>query len=166
MPGHIHFRVGNYDQAHEQFALADDADRRYMQTYGVDTVFTWNYLHNISFLIANLAEAGRFDEATAYADSFATMAAESEYKDYVGFTMIAGRAELEPFLLQLRSGDFEKAAAALRQTPAVDGVDEHSLLLRRQAYQAYAEGMAAVSRGDTDAGAASERRDSPMLFRI
>jgi tetratricopeptide (TPR) repeat protein len=165
MPGHIHFRVGNYDQAHEQFALADDADRRYMQTYGVDTVFTWNYLHNISFLIANLAEAGRFDEATAYADSFATMAAESEYKDYVGFTMIAGRAELEPFLLQLRSGDFEKAAAALRQTPAVDGVDEHSLQLRRQAYQAYAEGMAAVSRGDTDAGAASADQLDALLMR-
>lgn len=164
MPGHIHFRMGNYDAAHEQFALADDADARYMHKYGIDPIFTWNYLHNISFLVANLAEAGRFDEAREYARSFRGMANDSEYKNYEGYSMVSGRAELEPFLLELRSGNFALAAETLRSAPAQAGSDPDQVL-RRAAYQAYADGMAAIQAGDPEvAGQAGDRLDA-LLWR-
>ena len=164
MPGHIHFRMGNYDAAHEQFALADDADERYMQKYGIDPVFTWNYLHNISFLIANLAEAGRFAEARGYAQAFNGMAAHSEYKDYEGYAMVSGRAELEPFLVELRSGNFAAAAEALRGAPVHAGADSDAAL-RRAAYQAYADGMASVQAGDAEQARRAADRLDALLWR-
>lgn len=164
MPGHIHFRMGNYDAAHTQFALADDADARYMRKYGVDPVFTWNYLHNISFLIANLAEAGRFAEAREYAQAFSGMAEESEYKDYEGYSMVSERAELEPFLLELRSGNFAAAAEALRAAPAYPDADSAGAA-RRAAYQAYVDGMAAIQAGDLDAAEQAADRLDALLWR-
>ena len=79
--------------------------------------------------------------------------------------MIASRAELEPFLLHLRSGDFEKAAAELRETPAVDGVNIEGLRIGREAYQAYADGMASVSRGEIGAASAKADRLDALLRR-
>ena len=165
MPGHIHFRMGNYDAAHEQFEFADQADARYMRKYGVDPVFTWNYLHNISFLIANLAEAGRFDEAREYAHAFASTAEESDFKNYVGYSMVSGRASLEPFLLTLRSGDFVEAAAVLRASPEFRGENAEEFAVRRAAYQAYADGMAALQQDEIEPAQAMSDRLDALLWR-
>lgn len=165
MPGHIHFVMGNYDAAHEQFRQAELADSRYMDTYGIEPIFTWNYLHNISFLIANLAEAGRFSEAQDYAQRLAVLAAESKYDDYPGFAMLASRAVLEPVKLALRFGEFESAAQLLRAAPDYGGDDSENFAVFRAAYQAYIDGMAAVqaSQGEA-AGEASHRLDA-ILWR-
>jgi tetratricopeptide (TPR) repeat protein len=165
MPGHIHFRMGNYDAAHEQFILADEADARYIREYGVDPIFTWNYLHNISFLNANLAEAGRFAEASEHASAFASTAEASEYKNYVGYSMVSGRATLEPFKVVLRSGDFARAAAVLRESPEYRGENVEEFAMRRSAYQAYADGMAALQQDDIESAEAMSDRLDGLLWR-
>ena len=165
MPGHIHFRMGNYDAAHDQFELADQADARYMRKYGVDAVFTWNYLHNISFLIANLAEAGRFAEASVHADAFASAAEKSDFKNYAGYSMVSRRASLEPFLLTLRSGDFVEAAAVLRESPAFRGENAVEFAMRRASYQAYADGMAALQEDDIESAEAMSDHLDALLWR-
>lgn len=35
LPGHIHYLMGNYAQAHKQFSKAKQADTRYMASYGI-----------------------------------------------------------------------------------------------------------------------------------
>jgi tetratricopeptide (TPR) repeat protein len=165
MPGHIHFIMGNYDAAHEQFQRSEQADARYLAKYGIAPIFTWNYLHNVSFLIANLAEAGRYSEAQEYASKFAIMADESDFKDYSGYTMLSGRAVLEPVKVALRFGDFEAAATALREGPEYRGDDAESFAVSRAAYQAYIDGMAAAQSGRAEvAGSALNRLDA-ILWR-
>lgn len=165
MPGHIHYRMGNYDAAHEQFSLADAADARYIRATGIDPVFVWNYLHNISFLIANLAEAGRFTEAMEYATAFEAMAEASAFKEYEGYSMLSGRAAMEPFKVLLRSGDFAAAADALRAAPRAIGNGADDFDGQRAAYQAYADGMAAIQAGDSAAAEQASRGLDSMLWR-
>src|SRR3984957_1627917 len=64
MPGHIFYRTGDYAQAKEAFAASMKADEQYMQTQHVHVDDDWNYVHNLMYSIANLLEAGEFNQAT------------------------------------------------------------------------------------------------------
>ena len=116
-------------------------------------------------MIANLAEAGRFAEAREHAHAFASTANESDFKDYAGYSMVSRRASLEPFLLTLRSGNFVKAAAALRESPEFSGEDAEEFAARRAAYQAYADGMAALQQDDIETADAMSDRLDALLWR-
>lgn len=64
MAGHIYNRLGLFEKAHKAFSGAraiEIADAKTLNTtpYNVN----WNYGHNLSFLIMNLAEWGKKDEA-------------------------------------------------------------------------------------------------------
>jgi tetratricopeptide (TPR) repeat protein len=63
MPGHIYFRLGEYDRARQSFVDSMNVDEDYMRREKVGTIDDWNYAHNLSYLIANDAESGRFKEA-------------------------------------------------------------------------------------------------------
>jgi len=65
MPGHIFYRMGDYARAKESFAASMKVDEQYMQTQHVQVDDDWNYVHNLMYAIANLLEAGEFNEAEA-----------------------------------------------------------------------------------------------------
>ncbi len=63
MPGHIYYRVGDYERARESFLAAMKVEEDYMQREHVSVIDNWNYPHNISYLIAADVETGRYQEA-------------------------------------------------------------------------------------------------------
>src|SRR5258708_974356 len=63
MPGHIYYRLGDYDRARQSFLDSMRVDSDYMQREKVAALDDWNYAHNLSYLIASDAESGRFKEA-------------------------------------------------------------------------------------------------------
>jgi hypothetical protein len=62
MPGHIFFRVGDYERARLTFLAALRVDREYMDRQHVSERDDWNYMHNLAYLIADCAEEGRYRE--------------------------------------------------------------------------------------------------------
>ncbi len=67
MPGHIYYKLGDQEKARDSFLASMQVDEAYMQREKVKPIDDWNYAHNLSYLIASDAEAGRFAEATAMA---------------------------------------------------------------------------------------------------
>ncbi len=74
MPGHIFFRVGDYERAREIFLAAKRVDADYMARQHIAVRDDWNYVHNISYLIADCAEEGRYQEAREEAHTLAGVA--------------------------------------------------------------------------------------------
>ena len=69
MPGHIFYRVGDYERAREVFLQAARVDQEYMDRQHVSLSDDWNFSHNLSYLIADCAEAGRYREALQHASA-------------------------------------------------------------------------------------------------
>jgi tetratricopeptide (TPR) repeat protein len=63
MPGHIYYRLGEWDRARESFLASKKVDEEYMQREGVTTLDDWNYPHNLSYLISSDTESGHYREA-------------------------------------------------------------------------------------------------------
>ena len=74
MPGHIYYRVGDYERARDAFLRSMQVDRDYMAKRHVAPRDDWNYAHNIAYLIANSAEEGRYAEARQYARTLGGLA--------------------------------------------------------------------------------------------
>jgi len=87
MPGHIFYRLGLYQDADDAFSGGRRAEEAYFArakkagTRNLTT--TWNYGHNLAFLVLNLAETGRLRDAAE-----ATRAGAGAY----GYTMTDWRA--------------------------------------------------------------------------
>jgi tetratricopeptide (TPR) repeat protein len=64
MPGHIFYRIGDYQRAQQAFAASTEADEHYMQGQHVQVDDDWNYVHNLMYAVANLMEAGKLAAAT------------------------------------------------------------------------------------------------------
>jgi tetratricopeptide (TPR) repeat protein len=67
MPGHIYYKLGDQGRARQAFLDSMKVDEEYMQREHVGTLDDWNYAHNLSYLIASDAEAGRYREALDFA---------------------------------------------------------------------------------------------------
>lgn len=165
MPGHIHYLMGNYTLAHEQFKKAEEVDARYMDSSGIEPVFTWNYLHNFSFMMSNLAEAGRYQEGSRYAQKLANLTESSSHKHLPHFEMLLGRAIMEQAYMAIRLEQFELAATLLsdKRWDSWDKTD--GLLALQAAYYAYSAGMAAVQKGELESAERFSRELDSILWR-
>jgi len=67
MPGHIFYLMSDHNTAHVHFLEAVAADERAMRVFGVDFQEYWEYIHNVAYMVGNLGEAGRHDEALMWA---------------------------------------------------------------------------------------------------
>lgn len=67
MPGHIYYVLGNYEKAETAFLASRVVDVNYMKEQKIPAIDTWNYIHNLDYLIANCAENGRYTQGLAYA---------------------------------------------------------------------------------------------------
>jgi tetratricopeptide (TPR) repeat protein len=76
MPSHIYMRTGDYPAAAQSNAAAVEVDRTYIQNTGVQGIYPLMYYgHNLHFLSAAHAMAGRFAEAKQAADQLAELEA-------------------------------------------------------------------------------------------
>ncbi|MGZ4099995.1 MAG: hypothetical protein ACXVNM_14000, partial [Bacteroidia bacterium] len=63
MPGHIYYRMGEYDKARIAFFNSKKVDSLYEAESKVEPINNWNNLHNNYFLAFNDIEQGRMKEA-------------------------------------------------------------------------------------------------------
>jgi tetratricopeptide (TPR) repeat protein len=147
MPGHIFYRVGDYETARVSFENSMRVDEGYMKVQGVPVEDDWNYVHNLMYLIADLMEAGRIEEATAMSGKLVAAHGTwgaSLYRQNARDGISRLNAELP---VALRSGDWVGASAMLTASKPEAGMV--NLVKLRAALLDYTEGMAALEAKDT-----------------
>jgi tetratricopeptide (TPR) repeat protein len=142
MPGHIHYLVGDYDRARTSFVAAYAVDSTYMAESGTSADNNWNYVHNLSYLVANSAEEGRYQDALNWAGKLEEVAL-SERRNIIFYQGRMARARLH-----IRFGVWERAAEALGQLAANDTLRSNFAGTYIRGLIAYAEGMHALQHDD------------------
>jgi hypothetical protein len=170
MPGHIFYRTGDYESARISFENSMHVDETYMQTQNVSVDDDWNYVHNLMYLIADLLEAGRLNEATAMSARL-NGARGGRITTLYRQTPRDGMTRLDPLLpVALRSANWTRATGLLEASKPPASLP--NLVAMRAELLDYTRGMAALSANDTasaekfsqslDASVASKPIDPPM----
>ena len=117
-------------------------DQEYMTKEHVPVKDDWNYVHNLSYLIADCAEEGRYAEAREYLKTLAGALPELSAVNAGFFFQVGGTA----LRLATRFGDWEEV---LREGNRVPEPEENASWARGYVYGslAYARGMVAVAAG-------------------
>jgi tetratricopeptide (TPR) repeat protein len=164
MPGHIFYRIGDYERARQIFLAAMRVDQDYMANQHVAVRDDWNYAHNISYLIADCAEEGRYAEALEHARSLAGLANDPDGTESPGFYVLQiGSTEAR---LAIRYGRWGDAI----EHPMSFGVPDSKLDVWARGYRdgivVYARGMqAAEADRPAEAEAQSNALDA-LLWRL
>jgi tetratricopeptide (TPR) repeat protein len=164
MPGHIFYRVGDYERARQIFLEAARVDRDYMDTQHVSIRDNWNYAHNLSYLIADCAEAGRYKEALQHAAELQGLADDPDGSTNPAFYILQiGSSSAR---LALRYGQWDDPI----NHPMNFGVPDAKLGVAARGYRdglvAYARGMkAAESVNLAEADRQSDMLDA-LLWRV
>ena len=167
MPGHIFYRIGDYERARMSFLDSIRVDEAYLRAQKLEPEDDRNYAHNLSYLIANSAEEGRAREAFAYAarlEPLAQAAADAGHPGSVVFYIVqigATRARLA-----IRFGQWQDAI----DHPADFGIPEDRLPAAAKALRdgmvVYAKAMQSLERDDAEAGARESDRLDALLWRF
>jgi tetratricopeptide (TPR) repeat protein len=164
MPGHIFFRMGDYEQARQVFLSSMRVDSDYMARQHVSTRNDWNYAHNISYLIADCAEEGRYQEAREHARTLAGLADDPDRTGAASF-----------YVFQIGSTAARLAVRYARWDDVIEhplsfGVPDDSLSIWARGYRdgllAYARGMKAA---EADQPAVAETQSNvldALLWRL
>lgn len=145
MPGHIYNRVGDYKKANESFVASVKVDSAYMKNNGIQEVDTWNYIHNIHYLLANCAQDGRYKSGLFYAEKLQQMKADKERKKiYEGNFFWQGI--LAPARMELCFGFYDKAAKRMQQIVDIDTLYGERNMAYKDALTYFALGMDAVEK--------------------
>lgn len=147
MPGHIYYLMGNYEKAHSSFRASLRADSTYMATYNVSPANHWNYVHNLSYMVANSAEAGRYRDGLTRAEQLQQVPLDSR-RTIVFYQGRLARARLEMRYGYWRSA--EQSLEALVQNDTLKNTFARSYAL---GLQLYVRGMEAIGHGDSTAAA-------------
>jgi tetratricopeptide (TPR) repeat protein len=164
MPGHIFYRVGDYERARQVFLDAARVDRDYMDKQHVSIREDWNYAHNLSYLIADCAEAGRFQEALQHASELQGTADDPDHSLNPGFYIL--QVGSSAARLAIRFGAWDDA---MKQRMNFGVPDDHlgvSARSYRDGLVAYARAMKAAESGDL---AESDRQSDALdalLWRL
>ena len=159
MPGHIYWRVGDYEKARQSFLDSVDVDEAYMAAQAIKPDEDWNYAHNLAYLVAACAESGRYREGLAWAKKLGDIPTPLQMTSG-GFVVWAGASVAR---VHIRFGDWR----AVPNDPIAFGTDPASASAVAKGYShgldTYAEGMAAIEDGHfTDAAAYAETLDSDL----
>ncbi|MEE8524153.1 MAG: tetratricopeptide repeat protein, partial [Thermoanaerobaculia bacterium] len=148
MPGHVFYKIGDYEGAYRAFHSSLELDREYLREQGIEPVDNWNYVHNLDYLVMNCAEDGRYREGRKWAEVLSEIPVRHERSAAVGLGFVIYGAHTATARLHMRYGRWQAAAESLAASlesssfPSAHGADYSRGLL------AYARGMAAVERGD------------------
>ncbi|MDP9037942.1 MAG: tetratricopeptide repeat protein [Acidobacteriota bacterium] len=164
MPGHIFYRMGDYETGRLSFLASTRADETYMQAQSVSVDNDWNYVHNLMYLIADLLEAGRLEEATSSSAKLTEARGQRRSTLYINNSR-DGIARLDPLLpVALRSADWARASALLEAShPAAE---LPNLITLRDALLDYTRGMAALADSDTASAQARSKAIDDRLAKL
>jgi tetratricopeptide (TPR) repeat protein len=158
MPGHIYYRTGEYEKARAAFLQSREVDLAYMREQKIAPVNTWNYVHNLDYLVGSCAEDGRYREGLQWADELARLPVDPTRSKSLGLGFILYGGQTARARLQMRYGNWDDAARSLEGLVTQAPPAEDSLARDYQSgILAYARGMAALAR--KDAAAARTRTD-------
>jgi tetratricopeptide (TPR) repeat protein len=167
MPGHIFYRMGDYERARKSFLASIQVDEAYMRIQKMEPEDDRNYPHNLSYLIANSAEEGRAREAFEYAsrlEPLAHSAADSTHPGSIVFYVlqIGGTRPR----LAIRFGKWQEAI----DHPVDFGIPEIQLPAAARALRdgmvTYAKAMQSLEREDVDGGARGSDQLDALLLRF
>ncbi len=164
MPGHIFYRLGDYERAREVFLQAARVDQEYMDRQHVSLSDDWNFAHNLSYLIADCAEAGRYREALQHASALEGASDNPDQSSNPGFYIL--QVGSSAARLALRFGLWDDAI----KRPIGFGVPDAQLSVAARGYRdglvAYARAMQAAQAGQLpEAERQSDTLDA-LLWRL
>lgn len=164
MPGHIFYRTGDYARAKESFAASMKADEQYMQAQHVQVDDDWNYVHNMTYAIANLMEAGQLNEATALSGKLPEARGQLENTLYPWSTRNS-ISRLDPHLpVALRTADWTNVLALLKSSDPPETLPNLQFLARQLTQ--FALGMQALDQHDLPRAEAAAEQFDAELWRI
>lgn len=164
MPGHIFYRVGDYERARQIFLDSMRVDRQYMDKQHVAEKDDWNYAHNISYLIADCAEEGRYQEAQEHARALQGLYNDPDHSGAPNFYVLQIGSTEER--LAIRFADWDRAI----QHPLQFGVPDNKLSVWARSYRdgllAYVTGMKAAESGEIAEAEHQSRVLDALLWRL
>jgi tetratricopeptide (TPR) repeat protein len=164
MPGHIFYRMGQYERARQIFLAAVKVDETYMAAQHVAIRDDWNYAHNLSYLVADCAEEGRYTEALEHVGSLVGIANDPDHSDNPGwYVMQIASTEAR---LAIRFADWDRVI----EHPMQFGVPDEKLNVWARGYRdglvAFAKGMRAADQDRlAEAKIDSDQLDA-LLWRL
>jgi tetratricopeptide (TPR) repeat protein len=158
MPGHIFYRVGDYDHAEHWFAESTAVDEAYMRDQHITVDDDWNYIHNLMYGVANLMEEGKLAQATKLSEKISGGRGQLSQTLYIGSPR-DGISRLDPELpVALRIGDWPAVLKMLERAKPSDRLENLRFLAGQ--LKEFATGMQALQTGDiATAQAASSHLD-------
>jgi tetratricopeptide (TPR) repeat protein len=164
MPGHIFYRLGDYDRAGQAFAAALAVDERYMHEQHIEPDNNWNYIHNLMYAIANVLEQGKFDEATRLSARITEARGKLDTTLYTNLTRDS-ISRLDPGLpVALRIADFPQILKLVKTSSVRPGLVNLEFL--RQRLVDFASGMQAISAANLDEAEQTATRFEAELSRM
>jgi tetratricopeptide (TPR) repeat protein len=162
MPGHIYWRVGDYEKARQSFLDSVHVDEAYMASQGIKPEEDWNYAHNLAYLIAACAESGRYHEGLEWARKLRDIPTPIQ-KTSGDFVVWAGASVARVHIV---FSDWK----AVPEDPIGFGMDPASASAPAREYSeglnTYAKGMAAIEAADfSEASKQAEALDA-QLWRL
>jgi tetratricopeptide (TPR) repeat protein len=152
MPGHIRYLTGDYAGARSSFVEAFAVDSTYMHDSGTPAYNNWNYVHNLSYLVANCAEDGRYKEGLRWARKLEQVALTTRR------TIIYYQGRMARVRLHMRYGEWELAAAAAGELAANDTLSGNFGGLFAKGMMAYARGKQAIAVGAAGEAARQQQK--------
>lgn len=148
MPGHIYYRLGQYEKARNAFIASMEADETYMKARKMHPINNWNYVHNLDYLVATCAEDGRYEEGLRWARLLEEVPSdENRLKaSGLGYILYGGHTSASRF--QMRYGHWDDAADSIADALAKKGVPGSLAPAYYRGVLAYAKGMGAIARDD------------------
>lgn len=113
MPGHIYYLLGQYQAAYDSFIASHTIDLAYMQSQKVAVIDTWNYIHNLDYLIATAAELGRQKDALRWAEELFGISLAKSRRAAPGAMKLAYDGFTSEVRLYFRFREWEKAVKRL-----------------------------------------------------
>ncbi len=164
MPGHIFYRVGDYEQAERWFAESTAVDEKYMREQKVDVDDDWNYIHNLMYGVANLMEEGKLQEATTLSGKLSGGQGQLAETLYLGSPR-DGISRLDPQLpVALRTGDWDGVVKMVEGAKPEDRLENLKFLAGQ--LNEFARGMRAVEAGDLAAAQAHSTKLDAELWHM
>ncbi len=164
MPGHIYYKLGHFKKAHDAFVASLKVDSLYMKKQGILELDTWNYLHNISYLLASCSEDGRYREGLYYAEKIRNIPLDTARRaEYNGTFFHFGI--LAPAEMEMRYGFWDNALKALEGIQNPDSIFGKKEINERDALILYAGAMGALQKNDISAARARSVELDAFLYR-
>lgn len=164
MHGHIYYKLGDYNMAHNAFVASLRVDSAYMAENGIQEVDNWNFIHNINYLLANCAENARYATGLYYARKLQQMPITKQRKNTYNKAFFY-QGILAPAKMEMRFGYWSRAVKQLDAINDSDSVYGAKAIAYKEALALFCRGMDALQRNRTREAIEYSRDLDSFLWR-